>query len=87
MTFCSTGWFGRVFYKTGLILEPYAPFDPDILLSDDEEMPLDAFGIRGIVKHSPGHTAGSVSVELRSKDAMVGDLLASGILLGGIMRR
>lgn len=38
------------------------------------------------MKHSAGHTDGSLSVELDSRDAMVGDLLASGILLGGIVR-
>ena len=86
MTFCSTGWFGRLFLKTGLILQPYTAFEPDILLTNDKSMDLSQFGIPGIVKHSPGHTAGSISVELATKDAMVGDLVASGILLGGIVR-
>ena len=86
MTFCSTGWFGRLFLKTGLILQPYTAFEPDILLSDDEIIDLSQFGIPGFVKHSPGHTAGSISLELATKDAMVGDLVASGILLGGIVR-
>ncbi len=87
MTFCSTGWFGRIFYKTGLILRPYTPFEPDILLRDHESIRLDTYGIQGIVKHSGGHTAGSISVELDSKSAMVGDLLSSGILLGWIAMR
>lgn len=86
MTFCSTGWFGRLFLKTGLILQPYTAFKPDILLSNDDIIDLNQFGIPGFVKHSPGHTAGSISVELATRDAMVGDLLASGILLGGIVR-
>jgi hydroxyacylglutathione hydrolase len=86
MTFCSTGWFGRVFLKTGLILQPYTPFVPDILLVADERLALAPFGIAGVVTHTPGHTAGSISIELESKDVMVGDLIASGVLLGGLIR-
>lgn len=86
MTFCPTGWFGRLFLKTGLILQPYTAFKPDILLSNDEVLDINRFGAPGFVKHTPGHTAGSISVQLASKDAMVGDLVASGILLGGIAR-
>lgn len=86
MTFCSTGWFGRAFLKTGLILQPYTPFKPDILLSNDGVMNLERFGIAGFAKHTPGHTAGSISVQLTTKDVLVGDLVASGILLGGIAR-
>lgn len=86
MTFCATGWFGRLFLKTGLILQPYLPFVPEILLSGDERLDLAPFGIAGVVRHTPGHTAGSISIELDSKAAMVGDLIASGVLLGGLMR-
>ncbi len=85
MSFCSTGWFGRLFIKTGLMYEPYEPFKPDILLTEGQSLDLSAYGLNGTVRHSPGHTAGSISVELDSKQALVGDLLASGILLGGIM--
>ncbi|MCH8620431.1 MBL fold metallo-hydrolase [Undibacterium sp. TS12] len=86
MHFCSTGWFGRLFLRTGLILQPYQPFTPDILLSGDDTLDLNCYGITGLLKPTPGHTAGSLSVELPSRDAMVGDLLASGILLGGLLR-
>jgi glyoxylase-like metal-dependent hydrolase (beta-lactamase superfamily II) len=85
MTFCSTGWFGRVFLRTGLILQPYVAFTPDILLRADEVLDLRAYGFDGFARPTPGHTAGSVSVQLASGDVMVGDLLASGVLLGGIM--
>jgi glyoxylase-like metal-dependent hydrolase (beta-lactamase superfamily II) len=47
---------------------------------------LSPYGLDGVVRHTPGHTAGSLSVQLASGDVMVGDLLASGILLGGIVR-
>ncbi|WP_375758829.1 MBL fold metallo-hydrolase [Corallococcus exercitus] len=86
MTFCPTGWFGRLFVKTPLIHEPYTRADPDILLSGDEALDLAPFGVEGIVRHTPGHTAGSLSVQLTSREALVGDLLASGVLLGGILR-
>jgi len=86
MTFCSTGWSARLFKKTGLIIQPYTAFRPDILLSNIEKMDLSQFGIPGSVKHTPGHTAGSIAVELATKNAMVGDLIASGILIGGIVR-
>jgi hydroxyacylglutathione hydrolase len=86
MTFCATGWFGRLFLQTGLILEPYTPFVPDILLGGDQRLPLAPFGFDGAVVPTPGHTAGSVSLELAGKEAMVGDLIASGVLLGGLVR-
>ena len=47
---------------------------------------LSRYGIPGTVKHTPGHTAGSISIELSTKDALVGDLIASGILIGGLVR-
>lgn len=86
MTFCETGWFGRFFMRTGLILQPYVPFTPDILLQDSTRIDLSPYGVDGVAQHTPGHTAGSVSVQLGSGDALVGDLLASGILLGGLVR-
>ncbi|WP_295997199.1 MBL fold metallo-hydrolase [Rugamonas sp.] len=86
MTFCSTGWFGRLFLKTGLMRQPYTPFQPDILLADGANLDLQRFGAAGAVRHTPGHTAGSISVQLAGMEVMAGDLLASGILLGGIVR-
>ncbi|OZG73039.1 MBL fold metallo-hydrolase [Hahella sp. CCB-MM4] len=84
MTFCPTGWFGRLFKLTRAIQQPYQAFEPDILLHDNDSLHLQDYGINGEVRHTPGHTAGSVSVELSDQQALVGDLIASGILLGGI---
>lgn len=84
MTFCSTGWVGKVFLKTGLPQSPYRAFEPDILLSDKEEFDLKSFGLQARVISTPGHTAGSISVISNDGVAIVGDLVASGILLGGI---
>lgn len=86
MTFCPTGWAGRLFLKAPLIYEPYQAFEPDILLANNDVLDLTGYGIPALVKHTPGHTAGSISVELNTKDALVGDLIASGILIGGLVR-
>jgi glyoxylase-like metal-dependent hydrolase (beta-lactamase superfamily II) len=46
--------------------------------------PYEGFEPDGVVRHAGGHTPGSIAVELASQDALVGDLVASGILIGGI---
>ena len=86
MMFCPTGWFGRLFLKIPLMFGPYTGFEPDILLSNGDVLDLGRYGLSGTLKHTPGHTAGSISVDLSTKDALVGDLIASGILLGGLVR-
>ena len=85
MSFCPTGWFGKAFMRTGLMLEPYTAFEPDVLLDGDDEFDLGRFGQEGVIRHTSGHTAGSLSVELDSTHALVGDLISSGILLGGLL--
>jgi glyoxylase-like metal-dependent hydrolase (beta-lactamase superfamily II) len=45
----------------------------DILLKD-EEFPLNDYGIKGKVIHTPGHSSGSVSILLDTGEAFVGDL-------------
>ncbi|WIT14121.1 MBL fold metallo-hydrolase [Paucibacter sediminis] len=84
MTFCATGAFGRLFYRTGLIQRAYEPFEPDILLSGNQTLDLRPYGVAGTVVSTPGHTCGSLSVALDDGQALVGDLISSGILLGGI---
>lgn len=86
MTFCPTGWAGRLFLKAPLIYEPYQAFEPDILLKNGDILDLSEYRIPALVKHTPGHTAGSISVEMNTKDALVGDLIASGIFIGGLIR-
>jgi glyoxylase-like metal-dependent hydrolase (beta-lactamase superfamily II) len=85
MRYCPTGWFGRIFIKTPLPHEPYEGFVPDIMINKGDALNLLDFGIEGIVRHKAGHTPGSIALELASRDALVGDLVASGILLGGIL--
>lgn len=86
MHFCSTGWFGRIFSKTGAIQKPYKEFEPDILLTSKDKFNLNQYGIDGEVISTPGHTEGSISVVIENDKAVVGDLISSGILLGGIIR-
>lgn len=86
MTYCVAHWWGPLFLRSGVPGEAYLAFTPDILLQDDATFDLGEYGIEGIARHTPGHTAGSVSITLASGDALVGDLVASGVLLGGIIR-
>lgn len=64
---------------------PFPPFQPQGFLWDG--MRLDEFGVGGQVLHTPGHTAGSVSLLLDSGHAMVGDLLMGGYLGGNLLPR
>lgn len=86
MHFCPTGWFGKLFHKTGAIQKAYSYFTPDILLTSTKTLDLTPFGFDGEVIPTPGHTEGSLSVVLNNRNAIVGDLVSSGILLGGIAR-
>ncbi|MCO6186356.1 MBL fold metallo-hydrolase [Rhizobium sp. L1K21] len=84
--YCPTGPFGRLFKATGLAAAPYDAFEADIELAGFEQFSLREFGIEGHVEFTPGHTEGSLSVLLDNGNALVSDLVASGILLGGIIR-
>lgn len=46
----------------------------------DTDIDLKNFGVDGTIMHTPGHTAGSVSVILSDGTAIIGDLLMGGIL-------
>jgi glyoxylase-like metal-dependent hydrolase (beta-lactamase superfamily II) len=48
------------------------PCEADILVNDN--YPLNEFGIKGKLIHTPGHSSGSVSMVLDSGEAFVGDL-------------
>lgn len=85
MTYCTTSWVGKLFLKTPIPHEPYEGFLPDIMMNNGDAFNLLDFGVEGIVRHTGGHTPGSIAVELSSQDMMVGDLIASGILIGGMI--
>lgn len=84
MTFCATGWVGKLFLQTPAPHQPYEGFVPDIMMTDGAAFNLSDFGVGGVVRHTAGHTPGSIAVELASQDVLVGDLIASGILIGGV---
>ena len=58
----------------------YEAFVPDILV--DDELDLGRFGIAGTVRQAPGHTPGSLVIELRDGRAFIGDLVVGGWLMG-----
>ena len=77
-----TTW-GRIFgtiMRAGTRLVRIETTSVDVRLGNDE-MRLDEFGINGVILHTPGHTAGSVSILLDSGDAFVGDSAMNGLPL------
>lgn len=52
------------------------------LVLGDEGLYLQEYGIPGKIIHTPGHTAGSVSVVLETGEAFVGDLAMNKFPLG-----
>lgn len=64
--------FNRI-HKYFMPLITISPVKVDVLIGD-EGLPLNDYGIPGMILHTPGHTAGSVSVLLDSGEAFVGDL-------------
>ncbi|MFJ2989549.1 hypothetical protein ACIPF8_16915 [Collimonas sp. NPDC087041] len=85
MTYCTTSWLSKLFLKTPFPHEPCNGFIPDIMMTNGHTVNLLDFGGDGVVRHTGGHTPGSIAVELSSQDMMVGDLIASGILIGGVI--
>jgi glyoxylase-like metal-dependent hydrolase (beta-lactamase superfamily II) len=55
----------------------YPGVTPDLMIGD-EGLDLNQFGIPGRILHTPGHTAGSLSVLLDSGDAFVGCMTHNG---------
>jgi len=86
MTFSPTSWAARLFKSSGIPRRPYVAFRPDLLLVDNKLLDLARYGVQGSVQPTIGHTAGSISVVLPNSEALVGDLVASGILIGGFAR-
>ena len=70
------GRFLAFIWRPMFFLINYRGVEPDIILED--EFLLTEFGIKGKIIHTPGHTAGSVSVLLDGGEAFVGDLAMNG---------
>ena len=71
--------------KRKLMKDQATPCEPDIVLTGDCQYDLLEWGVRGKLIHTPGHTPGSLSVILDDGNALIIDLVASGIFLGGIL--
>lgn len=65
-----------------LVEKPFPPVTPDLFL--DEAFDLTAFGVEGAILHTPGHTAGSISVLLPGGAAIVGDVMMGGYIGGAL---
>jgi hydroxyacylglutathione hydrolase len=67
--------------EMGNLLVPFIKFSgtPVDLALEDEDFSLEPYGIHGRVIHTPGHTAGSMSLLLDTGDAFVGDLAVNGL--------
>jgi hydroxyacylglutathione hydrolase len=70
--------FKSLFIKKDPILSK--SLEVDVVFEDDID--LQNFGVNGKVIHTPGHTAGSVSIILSDGTAIIGDLM-----MGGFLRR
>jgi len=68
--------FKSLFIKKDPILSK--SLEVDVVFEDDID--LQNFGVNGKVIHTPGHTAGSVSIILSDGTAIIGDLMMGGIL-------
>lgn len=71
-------------FRMAIANQQAQPFEPDHLMINDVPIDLQPWGIDGRVIYTPGHTPGSLSVVLDTGEAIIMDMLSSGILLGGI---
>jgi len=78
----STRWSGRALVP--FVDKPFEAFEPDLALTGGES--LEPFGIDGDVIHTPGHTAGSITM-LAGRESIVGDLLMGGHLGGHLQAK
>lgn len=62
------------------VLKAWQPFEPTTLLKDGDT--LAQYGVEAHVIHTPGHTAGSISLLFANGDAIVGDVMMGGHLGG-----
>lgn len=66
-----------------MVNKPFPPIAPDLFV--DETFDLSAFGIEGRILHTPGHTAGSISVLLPDGQVIVGDVMMGGYMGGNLI--
>ncbi len=59
--------------------EQYEAFEPDMIFRDG--FSLEAYGLKGRVLATPGHTPGSSSVVLANGEAIIGDVLRGSLIM------
>jgi hydroxyacylglutathione hydrolase len=69
--------------KYDVFSERIKPFNADIIVND--QLPLASFGLPGFLLHTPGPTAGSLSVVFEDGQAIIGDLLTRTVLTRNII--
>lgn len=69
----------RVFNDVGAKFK-YEAFEPDLILQEGQG--LDEFGLAGRVLETPGHTLGSISLELSDGVMLIGDAMINQIRVG-----
>ncbi len=67
------GWVLSKLVRLLVRVTPGQPVKPDVEIQD--EMRLEAYGVKGRAIHTPGHTSGSLTLLLDTGDAFVGDLV------------
>ena len=65
-----------------LVWRNFPPSNPDLLI--DEGFDLSAYGVEGRLLHTPGHTAGSVSLFFPNGEAIIGDTMMGGVMGGNL---
>ncbi len=70
----------RTALNAALPMYRYQGCEVDISLSDDGCL-LEEFGVAGRIIHTPGHSAGSMSLLLDTGEAFVGDLAVNGAFM------
>ena len=84
MTYCTTGLIGTLMLKSGRFPRPYAGFTPDLVIQGNDAFDLDDYGVTGQVFRTQGHSPGSLSITFDDNRVIAGDLVTSGLLLGGV---
>jgi len=80
-----TSFAGKIWKYMPPATASYDPVKVDIVIED--ETSLENFGVDAGIIHTPGHTPGSISVVVQNKTVIAGDLLAGGIIIGGIAKQ
>lgn len=75
----SWGRFSRAALKPLIMKKSGFPGVKADIVLDDHDFPLEAYGIRGKIVHTPGHTSGSVSLLMETGDAFIGCLAHNGL--------